>query len=42
DDKGYVFGYPSQVDIDFALKEGKLLLVEVTSHLEASDVYQFN
>lgn len=39
---GDILGYPSQVDIDFAVKEGKLLLVEVTSNLEASDVYQFN
>jgi len=41
DERGVVFGYPSEVEVDIAIKDGKLTLIEVSSHVRASDVYQF-
>ncbi|MGP3703515.1 MAG: DUF3782 domain-containing protein [Candidatus Bathyarchaeota archaeon] len=41
DEKGVVFGYPSQVDIDVAIHNQKIILVEVKSHVRASDVAAF-
>ncbi len=41
DEKGLVHGYPSQVEVDVAVKDGKTILVEVTSHARASDVFAF-
>jgi len=41
DEKGKVFGYPSVVEIDIAIKDKKLILVEVSSYVRASDIYQF-
>ncbi|PUA31366.1 MAG: hypothetical protein B9J98_06745 [Candidatus Terraquivivens tikiterensis] len=41
DEKGKVFGYPSEVEVDIAIKDGKPILIEVSSHVRASDVYQF-
>jgi len=41
DEMGKVFGYPSEVEVDIAIKEGKPILIEVSSHMRASDVYQF-
>ncbi len=41
DETGIVFGYPSQVEIDIAIKDTKLILIEVSSHIRRSDVYQF-
>ena len=38
DDEGYVFGYPAVVDIDIVIKNGRVTVVEVTSHARASDV----
>ncbi|MBO3804133.1 MAG: DUF3782 domain-containing protein [Candidatus Brockarchaeota archaeon] len=39
DEEGNVFGYPSQVEVDVAIHDEKVVLVEVTSHAKASDVY---
>jgi len=36
-----VYGYPSDVEIDVAVANGKTILVEVSSHVRASDVYTF-
>jgi len=41
DEAGKVFGYPSEVEIDITIKDEKLILIEVSSHVRASDVYQF-
>jgi len=41
DDEGKVFGYPSEVEVDVAIKDDKVILIEVTSHARASDVYIF-
>jgi len=41
DDKGMVFGYPSEVEVDVTIVNEKVILIEVSSHVRASDVYQF-
>jgi len=41
DEKGLVFGYPSEVEIDVAITDDKTILVEVSSHVKPSDVYMF-
>jgi len=41
DNAGIVFGYPSEVEVDIAVSDGKLILIEVSSHVKASDVLQF-
>ncbi|MCD6465757.1 DUF3782 domain-containing protein [Candidatus Bathyarchaeota archaeon] len=41
DDEGYVFGYPSDVDVDVAVHKGRVILVEVKSHVGRGDVYIF-
>ena len=40
DDSGVVYGYPSSVEVDVAVRDGKVILVEVSSHVRASDVYE--
>jgi len=41
DEMGMVFGYPSEVEVDVAVSDEKLILIEVSSHVRASDVLQF-
>jgi len=41
DDKGIVFGYPSEVEVDVAVVDGKVILIEISSHVRPSDVYTF-
>jgi len=41
DEKGEVFGYPSEVEVDITIKDRKLILIEVSSYVRASDIYQF-
>ena len=41
DDLGLVYGYPSMIDIDIAVKDNKILLIEIASHIKTSDVYEF-
>ena len=41
DEAGIVFGYPSEVEIDVTISDGKLILIEVSSHVRASDILQF-
>jgi len=41
DESGMVFGYPSEVEVDVAVSDEKLILIEVSSHVRASDVLQF-
>jgi hypothetical protein len=41
DEAGIVFGYPSEVEVDVAISDEKLILIEASSHVRASDVLQF-
>ena len=41
DGEGLVYGYPSDVEIDVAVRDGKTILIEVSSHIRASDVLLF-
>jgi len=41
DDLGLVYGYPSTVEVDIAVKDNKILLIEIASHIKTSDVYEF-
>lgn len=34
DDKGYVYGYPSEVELDIIIRDGRTLAVEITSALK--------
>jgi len=41
DQEGRVFGFPSEVEVDVAVKDGKVILIEITSHARAPDVAIF-
>jgi hypothetical protein len=41
DEAGKVYGYPSLVDIDVTVSDGKLILIEAPSHIKASDISIF-
>jgi hypothetical protein len=41
DEAGKVYGYPSVVDVDVTVSDGKLILIEVSSHIKASDITTF-
>jgi len=41
DVEGCVYGYPSMVEVDVALHDEKTILIEVSSHVRASDVAAF-
>ena len=41
DGEGEVFGYPSQIEVDVAIHDGRTILIEVKSHATASDVSAF-
>jgi len=41
DGEGRVFGFPSEVEVDVAVKDGKVILIEITSHARVLDVYAF-
>jgi len=38
DEEGIVYNYPSDVEIDVVIHDGKIILVEVTSHARKSDI----
>jgi len=38
DDRGYVYGYPSEVELDIIIKDGRTLAVEITSALRRGDL----
>jgi len=38
DETGSVFGHPSQVEVDVAVSDGKVMLIEVSSHVKQADV----
>lgn len=41
DSEGFVYGYPSKIEIDIALKDEKVILIEVKSHIRISDILVF-
>jgi len=41
DSEGYVFKYPSIVDVDVSVHDEKVVLVEIKSHVGKADVYVF-
>ncbi len=41
DEAGKVYGYPSVVDVDVTVSDGKLILIEVSSHMKASNITTF-
>jgi hypothetical protein len=40
DDRGYVYGYPSEVELDLIIKDRRTLAVEITSALKRGDLQQ--
>jgi hypothetical protein len=38
DEAGLVFGHPSQIEVDVAVRDGKVMLIEVSSHVKHADV----
>jgi hypothetical protein len=40
DDRGYVYGYPSEVELDVIIRDGRTLAVEITSALKRGDLQQ--
>ncbi|MEM3070710.1 MAG: DUF3782 domain-containing protein, partial [Candidatus Bathyarchaeia archaeon] len=41
DEDGIVYGYPSSVEVDVAVHDGKVILIEISSHVRPSDVSTF-
>ena len=41
DAKGVVYGYPSNVEVDVSIHDGKTILIEVSSHVRRADVSTF-
>jgi hypothetical protein len=41
DESGKVFGYPSEIEVDVTVRDEELILIEVSSHMKASDIFQF-
>ena len=42
DDKaGIVYGYPTSIEVDVTIRDGKTVLIEITSHVRPSDVAAF-
>jgi len=40
DDRGYVYGYPSEVELDVVVRDGGTFAVEITSALKRGDLQQ--
>jgi len=38
DKEGMVYDHPSDIELDIAVKDGKTILIEVSSHVKASDI----
>ncbi|MEM2696315.1 MAG: DUF3782 domain-containing protein [Thermoproteota archaeon] len=41
DGDGYVFGHPSTIDVDVAIRDDKIILIEVKSHISRADAHAF-
>ncbi|GBC75101.1 hypothetical protein HRbin06_00415 [archaeon HR06] len=39
DEEGLVYGYPSDVEIDIAVKDSKIIIVEIKAHADAADIF---
>ena len=37
DDEGYVYGYPSNIQLDIVISNSKVILVEISAHIKRSD-----
>jgi len=42
DKDGFVYGYPSEVEIDVVLSDGKVILVELTASLKRGELIQIS
>ena len=42
DEEGIVFGYPEEIELDIIIKNGLLIVVEMKSSTDKSDVYRFD
>jgi hypothetical protein len=40
DDRGYVYGYPSEVELDVVVRDGRTFAVEITSSLRRGDLQE--
>jgi hypothetical protein len=40
DNRGYVYGYPSEVELDIIIRDGRTFAVEITSALKRGDLQQ--
>jgi hypothetical protein len=38
DKEGIVYDHPSDIELDIAVKDGKTILIEISSHIKASDI----
>ncbi|MEZ0344941.1 MAG: DUF3782 domain-containing protein [Infirmifilum sp.] len=41
DSEGLVFRRPSEIEVDVAVRDGQVILMEISSHVRRSDVYNF-
>ncbi len=41
DDEGFVYGYESEIEVDVAIKDGKTMLIEISSSVDQSKVAAF-
>ncbi|MEM3057576.1 MAG: hypothetical protein QXD99_03350, partial [Candidatus Nitrosocaldaceae archaeon] len=39
DDEGYVYGYPSSIQLDIVVSNGKIIVIEIASHIKMSDSF---
>ncbi|GBC73482.1 hypothetical protein HRbin04_00885 [archaeon HR04] len=39
DDEGYVYGYPSSIQLDIVISDGKVIALELASHVKRSDPF---
>ncbi|MFN4337268.1 MAG: PD-(D/E)XK nuclease family protein [Candidatus Nitrosocaldus sp.] len=39
DDEGYVYGYPSNIQLDIVVSNGNIIAVEISSHVKRSDPF---
>lgn len=38
DEDGYIYGYPSKVNLDVVVRDGKVLVLDITAHFRRSDL----
>ena len=42
DDEGKVFGYPADIELDIAVHDDRVIVIEIKSFADAEDIYIFN